>query len=111
MATRKTSTTAQSTTSTAPASAPSKATPRSRTTTAPTKSAAPDKASTPGKTAPRRKATARVAAATNLYLSPEQRHHWICTAAYFMAEHSGFQGSPVEFWLCAEAQVDQQLRV
>lgn len=73
-----------------------------------TASTAPKKAS-PRTTATRSARSVVNTAQSTLHLTPEQRHQWICTAAYYMAEHSGFQGNPVEFWLCAEAQVDGQL--
>ena len=42
--------------------------------------------------------------------SPEQRHLMIEEAAYFRAEHRGFQGgSPIEDWLAAKADIDRML--
>ena len=42
--------------------------------------------------------------------SLEQRHQMIELAAYFIAERRGFcNGSALEDWLAAEAEVDRQL--
>ena len=57
--------------------------------------------------------TARGLAATELKLSnitPEQRACMIAEAAYYRAEHRGFQsGDPQQDWLEAEAEIDQML--
>lgn len=43
-------------------------------------------------------------------ISPELRDHMIAEAAYFMAEHRGFQGGdPVQDWLEAEAEITVML--
>jgi hypothetical protein len=43
-------------------------------------------------------------------ISPDQRHHMVAEAAYFMAEHRGFIGDlSIEDWLVAEQQVDTML--
>ena len=40
----------------------------------------------------------------------EQREHMIAEAAYYLAEHRGFQGGdPVRDWLQAEAEIDHRL--
>jgi hypothetical protein len=38
--------------------------------------------------------------------SPEQRYRMIETAAYFIAERSGFQGDTTEHWRAAEQEID-----
>lgn len=41
----------------------------------------------------------------------EQRHHMIEEAAYFLAEHRGFEGGdPLQDWLVAEAEINTVLR-
>jgi len=42
-------------------------------------------------------------------VSIEQRNLMIETAAYFIAEHNGFQSNPVDDWLIAESQINQQI--
>ncbi len=40
----------------------------------------------------------------------DQRQHMIAEAAYYLAEHRGFQGGdPVQDWLRAEAEIDHRL--
>ncbi|MEJ2552968.1 MAG: DUF2934 domain-containing protein [Gammaproteobacteria bacterium] len=42
--------------------------------------------------------------------SAEQRLRMIAEAAYYLAEHRGFQGGdPTEDWLQAEAEIDHRL--
>jgi hypothetical protein len=42
--------------------------------------------------------------------SEDQRNHMVAEAAYFLAEHRGFDGGdPVADWLQAEAEVDARL--
>ncbi|MGC8508190.1 MAG: DUF2934 domain-containing protein [Thiomonas sp.] len=43
-------------------------------------------------------------------VSPEQRHLMIAEAAFFHAEHNGFQGDPLADWLAAEAEIDSLLK-
>lgn len=43
-------------------------------------------------------------------ITPEQRERMIAEAAYYRAEHRGFQsGDPQQDWLEAEAEIDQML--
>ncbi|HEY8354164.1 MAG TPA: DUF2934 domain-containing protein [Methylophilaceae bacterium] len=42
-------------------------------------------------------------------IRPEERHHMVEVAAYFLAERNGFAGNPVEYWTAAERQISQQL--
>lgn len=43
-------------------------------------------------------------------ITPEQREHMIAEAAYYHAEHRGFQeGDPRQDWLMAEAEINQML--
>lgn len=39
----------------------------------------------------------------------EQRQRMIAEAAYFLAEHRGFGGDPLQDWLTAEAEIDSWL--
>jgi hypothetical protein len=40
----------------------------------------------------------------------EQREHMIAEAAYYLAEHRGFQGGdPMQDWLQAEVEIDHRL--
>lgn len=42
-----------------------------------------------------------------LAISPEQRQQMIAEAAYYLAEHRGFEaGDPVSDWLQAESEID-----
>ena len=44
---------------------------------------------------------------TKASLDPERRNAMIAEAAYYRAEHRGFEsGFEVEDWLCAEAEID-----
>jgi len=42
-------------------------------------------------------------------VSPELRYYMIQGAAYYIAENSGFNGSPIEHWIEAEIQIDNHL--
>jgi len=43
-------------------------------------------------------------------VTPEQRRIMICEAAYYIAEHRGFEtGHDVDDWLAAEQQIDRVL--
>ena len=42
-------------------------------------------------------------------ISSEQRNRMIETAAYYIAERNGFCSNPVDDWLTAENQINQQL--
>lgn len=43
-------------------------------------------------------------------VSPEERNRTVAEAAYYIAEHRGFtEGSPLEDWCAAEAQIDAML--
>jgi hypothetical protein len=43
-------------------------------------------------------------------ISNDVRHNLIAEAAYYRAQRRGFQnGDPVEDWLAAEAEIDEQL--
>jgi hypothetical protein len=45
-------------------------------------------------------------------LDPERRRQMVAEAAYFYAEHRGFEpGHEVEDWLAAESQIDAALRL
>lgn len=52
-----------------------------------------------------------IASATPAGIDAGQRHHMIEEAAYFLAEHRGFDGGdPLRDWLAAEAEIDTVLR-
>lgn len=43
-------------------------------------------------------------------VSPEQRHHMIAVAAYYLAERRGFcPGYETDDWLAAQEKIDRQL--
>lgn len=43
-------------------------------------------------------------------VSPEERNRMVTEAAYYIAEHRGFaEGSPLEDWSAAAAQIDAML--
>jgi hypothetical protein len=42
-------------------------------------------------------------------ISAEERYKMVEIAAYYIAEHNHFQGSPVDFWIAAEAEVAAKL--
>lgn len=39
----------------------------------------------------------------------EERYNMIQVAAYYLAERDNFSGSPVEYWVAAEAQISSML--
>jgi hypothetical protein len=41
--------------------------------------------------------------------SPEERYRMVETAAYYIAERSGFQGCATEFWAAAEIEIANKL--
>lgn len=43
-------------------------------------------------------------------VSPEERYRMVETAAYFIAEHSGFQGDSTAHWAAAERQIAALLK-
>lgn len=50
------------------------------------------------------------AAATARPVTPQERQIMICKAAYYIAEHRGFEpGHDVDDWLAAEQQIDAAL--
>ncbi|GMV56629.1 MAG: hypothetical protein AMXMBFR6_24340 [Betaproteobacteria bacterium] len=64
-----------------------------------------------GTTQGRRRAPAKVAAARTSGLADAgSRTHYIAEAAYYLAERRGFcEGSELDDWLCAEAEIDRLL--
>jgi hypothetical protein len=67
------------------------------------KGAAPQPATTRPTTPTAKPATAGA-------ISPERRNGMVAEAAYYIAERRGFaEGSPIEDWLMAEAQIDAML--
>jgi len=63
------------------------------------------KAAAAKKTSPRTKKTA-----AGNSIDPGQRHHMIAEAAYYIAEHRGFNGGDsVQDWLLAETEIDRRL--
>lgn len=43
--------------------------------------------------------------------SPEERYRMVQTAAYFIAEHNGFGGSPIDHWAAAELEIANRFGV
>lgn len=41
--------------------------------------------------------------------TPEERYRMVQTAAYFIAEHNGFGGSPADHWAAAEREIAKRL--
>lgn len=77
--------------------------------TSKTKPASTEK-TTAKKTAAPKKATAAKPAAKKSKASTAdlaQRYRMIEVAAYFIAEKDGFASNPVDYWLAAEAQINQ----
>jgi len=68
------------------------------------------------KTAAEKKAPAKKAAAPKKTtakarkIGAEERYRMIEVAAYYLAENNGFQGSTLDYWVAAEAQVDAMLK-
>lgn len=51
-----------------------------------------------------------IAQSVEAVVTPDQREHMIAEAAYYLAEHRGFQeGDPRQDWLKAESEIDQML--
>jgi antibiotic biosynthesis monooxygenase (ABM) superfamily enzyme len=68
-----------------------------------TKSAQSGKTST-------KKAPSRQKQTTSIVITSAQRQQMIEEAAYFIAQHQGFTAhSPLDYWLMAESEIDQQL--
>jgi len=56
------------------------------------------------------KAVSRQQQSKTPVVTSEQRQQMIKETAYFMAEHQGFTAhSALEYWLMAEAEIDQRL--
>lgn len=62
------------------------------------------KATAPKKTTAAKPAVKKAKAST---ADLEQRYRMIEIAAYFIAEKDGFSGSPVDYWIAAEAEISQ----
>jgi len=89
-------TTAKKTTTTAKSKSTAKSAPKEKV--AVKKAAAPKKTTTA-------KSTVKKAKSSTADL--EQRYRMIEVAAYFIAEKDGFASNPVDYWLAAEAQINQ----
>jgi hypothetical protein len=65
---------------------------------------APAKSTKSAKPAAKRSTTKKSASST---WNPgnEERYNMIQVAAYYLAERDNFSGSPVEYWMAAEAQI------
>ena len=68
-------------------------------------------ADAPAKTAKpaAKRATTKKSASTAWNPGHEERYNMIQVAAYYLAERDNFSGSPVEYWIAAEAQVSSML--
>ena len=64
-------------------------------------------ADAPAKTAKpaTKRSTTRKSAASAWNPGNEERYNMIQVAAYYLAERDNFSGSPVEYWMAAEAQI------
>lgn len=76
-------------------------------TVAPKESATKDLSPEPPAAAPKKRATRKRAAPV---ISPEERHHLISVAAYFIAERNATAScSPHDDWLQAEKEIDAMI--
>ncbi len=41
-------------------------------------------------------------------VSPEHHYRMVEVAAYYLAEKDGFTGNPVDYWIAAELQINNQ---
>lgn len=69
--------------------------------------AATEKVTARKRPAARKPASLRPAQANRA--SAEERYRMTEVAAYFLAERDGFQGSSIEYWVAAEAQITKLL--
>ncbi|HEY3300205.1 MAG TPA: DUF2934 domain-containing protein [Methylophilaceae bacterium] len=84
-------------TATKVAAKPSTATVKKTATTTKAKTVKPSTAKAPAKA----KAVKKIGA--------EQRYKMVEMAAYYIAERNGFEGSPSDYWIQAEAQIEAML--
>lgn len=71
---------------------------------------APAKTATKAAAKPAAKgATSKKAPAATWNPGNEERYNMIQVAAYYLAERDNFAGSPVDYWIAAEAQVSSML--
>lgn len=56
-----------------------------------------------------KRTTTKKPAATAWNPGNEERYNMVQVAAYYLAERDNFSGSPVDYWIAAEAQVSSML--
>jgi hypothetical protein len=56
-----------------------------------------------------KKTTTKKAAAKPRKISPEERYKMTEVAAYYIAEHHGFKGNAIDFWVAAEEEISKKL--
>jgi hypothetical protein len=76
---------------------------------APAKKPAAAKAAAPAKAPAKRAPAAKKAAKTEWNPGNEERYNMVQVAAYYLAERDSFAGSPVDYWIAAEAQITTML--
>lgn len=81
--------------------------PKTEKPKAPKKTTAAKKAD--NSTAVKKTSATKKAAPKRRKISPEERYRMIEVAAYYLAENNGFQGSTLDYWVAAEAQIDTML--
>ena len=69
------------------------------------------KSETPEKTVRRQSVSRDTVSTRSVDVTPDERHRMIAEAAYHRAEKRGFMnGDPMQDWLEAEAQIENELR-
>ena len=69
------------------------------------------KSENPGKPPVRQSVSRAAVTSPSMDVAPDERHRMIAEAAYHRAEKRGFMnGDPVQDWLEAEAQIENELR-
>lgn len=56
-----------------------------------------------------KKATTKKAAPKPRKISAEERYKMTEVAAYYIAEHQGFKGNAIDFWIAAEEEISKKL--
>lgn len=67
------------------------------------------KTATTKKPAVKKAAPKKTSTAKKRTISAEERYKMIEVAAYYIAEHNHFQGSAIDFWVAAEAEVSKKI--
>ncbi len=80
-----------------------------KTTKSTSKSAAKTSKTVKKTAATKKTSTTRKRATKKRTVSAEERYKMTEVAAYFIAENHNFQGNPTDFWIAAEAEVNEKL--